>query len=523
MMRNYTITKFLLGIVLCAVVIPFASAQKTEESNSPSALELMKARSQWRNSGNSGGLLLDDIRDYSELAAFYGAYSGDFHRPQAGEKGNDVDFSAEGATMVGKLYTWGKFNYKRSALSGANYNASIIDPFRGMPYIAADTNRSDWRNQSYDMAFRVATPKLMNRLSLGVEVGYTAQSGAKQRDIRTENYFYKASVRPGIVFSFNEQHHLGANFEYFNQKEEANPSNVNAYVDQQYYVLYGLGNAVSQVGSGRLTNYEGDNIGAGLQYNYQGFANLLLSGSYNYKVESVELSFTTPRDDASVIQRTWNANLQLYEDFNNVTHYLTADYLLRHIDGVEAITQYDNTGSQNGYVTLGRDIRSTYQTQTVGMMYDVTVNRDDDYLWKLGASIRYYSIDNTYLTPHSGKNAENMIYHAHAQKNIIFASDLLKRRVLLAVSYDYSHNLSGGYEYNGSHADYPVVTQFERIDTDYLNTSYSKIALSAIYSQQIRQDRTPTLFVKGNFSYCKPSGNQFNDRQSFGIAVGCNF
>lgn len=524
MIRNYRFTRILFLYLACSLgLTSVSSAQEKELSNSSAAFELMKVRNQWLNSSNAGGLQLGEFRNYSEIGASYGTYSGNFHRPQEGKKGNDLDFLAEGATMVDKFLVWGKFKYTRSSVSDANFNASIIDPFRGMPYIAADTNQSDWKKQTYDLAFKISTPVLMDRLSFGLEVNYIAQSGAKQRDIRTENYFYKAVVRPGIVFSLNNHHHLGANFEYYNLKEEANPSNVNTYVDQQYYVLYGLGNSVSQIGSGRLTNYEGDNMGAGIQYNYQGLVDMLLSGSYNYKVEKVESSFTTPREDASVKERIWNTNLQLFKDFSNVTHFLTANYIYRDIDGIEAITQYDNSNTQEGYVTIARDIRSTYQTQTAGMSYDLTINRENEYLWKLGTTIRYHAIEDTYLQPRSEKRAESIIYNAHAKKNIIFANDPLSRRLLLSVDYDYSRNLSGGYEYNGSHEDYPVVTKLENRDADYLNASFHAIGASAIYSQQVSREQSPAVYLKGDIRYCKPSGHLFDDRYSFKISLGCNF
>ena len=54
----------------------------------------------------------------------------------------------------------------------------------------------------------------------------------------------KLSVRPGVVYSLNSGNHIGLNLEYGVFKEESNMSNVNVYIDQPFYELRGLGNAI---------------------------------------------------------------------------------------------------------------------------------------------------------------------------------------------------------------------------------------------------------------------------------------
>ncbi len=108
----------------------------------------------------------------------------------------------EGRTLLDSFYVAGKFTYRREAIHDANFNASVIDPFRGMPFIIADNNPSDWVQQHYDLGFRVASPAY-GRWSLGLAGSYKAASGAKQRDVRTENNFYSLSVTPGVVYSIS--------------------------------------------------------------------------------------------------------------------------------------------------------------------------------------------------------------------------------------------------------------------------------------------------------------------------------
>jgi hypothetical protein len=511
-------------IILVAMFILISiSGNGQDKINTPAAYEQMKHKSQWQNSSNSAGLLLDKPIDYTEISTSYTSYGGSFHRPQEGERGNDLNFDAEGAVFVGKVYAWGKFNYTRKTIEDADFNASILDPFRGMPYMVADTNRSEWQNQVYDMSLKVVAPILPGRWSLGLEAGYKAISGAKQRDPRTENYYYTVQVKPGIVYSINNQHHIGVNFDYFNLKEESNMSKVNTYVDQQYYEMYGLGTSVQRIGTGRTTNYTGNNVGGGIQYNYQGIVNILFSSDYAYKVEDVELGFSDAADDSGVKDKKWNTKLQLSTNQNKLTHFLTLAYNDWRIDGIECITQYDNTAEQNGYVTLLRDIRSKYKIQTATLDYDVSLNRDDEYDWKAGLSVNYINKDDIYLSPRSQKASENMAFQVRLKKNLALSQGTLQRRILLGADYCYNNNLSGKYNYNGSHPEYSVVTKFEQIDSDYLNSNFWSVGGVVTYSQKIKENRLANLFAKAEFRYTEASGSQFGNRHYLQMSIGCNF
>lgn len=115
-----------------------------------------------------------------------------------------------------------------------------------MPYYVADQHLSKWRNQYYDLKFRAATPLLGNHWALGLEGNYVATLAAKQRDPRVDTRFYTLGLTPGITYKLNNSHKFGASFKYSSIKEDSRMSNVNSYVDQDYYILYGLGTAIKE-------------------------------------------------------------------------------------------------------------------------------------------------------------------------------------------------------------------------------------------------------------------------------------
>ncbi|MDR1370491.1 MAG: hypothetical protein LBJ72_10290 [Dysgonamonadaceae bacterium] len=240
--RYYKNIACLLGIAIVAV----NSMQAQEIENSPAAFERMKTENLWGQSSNAGGILLDNPLQYSIFDVSYHSFEGNFRRPQQGQKGNNLHFSAEGGVAIKKLYVWGNFGYRNENIRDANFNSSIIDPYRGMPYYTADLNASDWHNQFYDMQFKAALP-LSNSVSVGLDGIYKVIQAAKQRDPRTLNRFYSIDLKPGIVFSPATTHRFGLNLEYCNLKENSSPSLVNVSDYQTYYELYGLGTAIENI------------------------------------------------------------------------------------------------------------------------------------------------------------------------------------------------------------------------------------------------------------------------------------
>jgi len=514
---NYSI-RTASSIIFFTCISIFINAQ---EVNTPAAYELKSTENLWRQTNNAAGSLIDNSYNYTIVNSSYDFYNGNFHRPQQGESGKDFNFNSEGAILLDKFYVWGSFNYTQNNIKDANYNASIIDPYRGMPYIVADTNKSDWRNQHYDLRFRVATfPH--KKVAFGIEGIYKASIGAKQRDIRTENLFYLLNLKPGIVYSFDKKHHLGLNGEYYSIKEESNMSNVNTYIDQQYYELYGLGTSVQGIGSGRTTNYVGSSFGGSLQYNYRGPINLLFESSYSKKNETVEIGFSRPRKDASVADEILNAKLIMFKKEQDYTNRISLNLTNRKINGTQYVTKYDNSISQLGWIVMSSAVRSTFTNTTLIADYTLIANEGLEYNWVIGMRGKYEAEDDVYLLPKSNKNAANVTTNIYGKKSFKISDKLLKR-FLVGVDLSYNKNLSGEYQYSGQHADYLIVTDFEKTDLNYLIANYYSAGISACYSQKLDEAKKANLFIKADFNYTYTSDFDFNNRRLAQISFGFNF
>ncbi len=516
-MKHMKYIKYTLGLFLAATL------QANAQGFSPAAMEQLKMQRLWLNSQNASGMVFDDATAFSNVHANYNLQNGNFHRPQEGKKESTIGVSSEGFMNLKNALVWGSFSFQQKNLTDAGYNASITDPFRGMPYYIIDEHQSNWRNQYYDLRFRASTPLMNNRWALGVEGIYQASLAAKQRDPRVDTRFYTLKIVPGISYQMNDAHRIGLSLRYESIKEDSRMENENSDVDQKYYILYGLGTAVQGIGSGRVTNYYGDRIGGALQYNFQSPTwNVLLEGSYDIRSEIVEQSFTSPKKDAGVKEKTLRFSGTAYQQGENYSHYLKASYTNRQMDGIQYISKYDNTESLDGWEVLYKSIRSTYDTQIASLDYALMRNRGNEYNWKLEAGIAYGKQNDEYILPNSWKNSENIFVNLGGKKNFVVGSKM-NNRLLLDIHVAYKKNLSGEYRYGGSHADYLSVTGLETADANYLNSDWNRIGASLTYSQLVKADSKTNFFVKAAFDRAGTKDFNFDNRNYFSFSAGCNF
>ena len=508
---------------IAACLLTSACLQANAQGFSPAGMEQLKMQRLWLDSQNASGMVFDDTTPFSNLYINHLLEKGDFHRPQEGEKESTTGVSSEGFMHLKNALVWGSFGFEQRNMTDAGYNASITDPFRGMPYYIIDEHRSNWRNQYYDLRFRASTPLVNGHWAFGVEGIYQASLAAKQRDPRVDTRFYTLKVVPGISYRLNDSHRIGLSLRYESIKEDSRMENENSDIDQNYYILYGLGTAVQGIGSGRTSNYYGDRIGGALQYNFQSPVwNVLLEGSYDVRAENVEQSFTSPKKDAGVKDHTFQLSTTAYRQGQFYSHFLKASYTNRHIDGIQYVSKYDNTESLAGWEVLHKSIRSTYDTQAAALNYTLMRNRGIEYSWKVEAGIAYEKQADEYILPNSVKNSENILVTLGGKKNFSI-SGRRNNRLLAGIHTAYKKNVSGEYRYGGSHADYISVTGLETSDFQYLTSDYLRLGASLTYSQQIKEDSKTHFFVKAAFDRVNTSDFEYTHRNQLSISAGCNF
>ena len=518
-MKKQYISYMKSGLLLLACAVNMGVAA---QGYSPAAIEQLKMKRLWFHSRNAAGTAFDDVQHYSTLNFNYNSEDGNFARPQEGEKESAVVVSSEGFLNLNKAFVWGSFNYAHENMDNAGYNASITDPFRGMPYYVVDTNRSNWRNQFYDLKFRAATPLMNNHWAFGIEGTYKASIAAKQRDPRVDTRFYTLEFIPGITYQLNNNHKFGASFQYTSIKEDSRMSNENNEINHTVYEMYGLGVSVEEI-DGFTTNYYGDRFGGSLQYNFTSSTwNVLLEGKYSLKAETAERSYSTPEKFGSVEDKIMGASLTAVHEGKNFTNYMKADFQNRKIKGYQYVNEYDNTASSNGYVEILRNIRSNYKTTYAALDYAISKNRGAEYAWKVEAGVTYLKQDDKYLLPTSIQNYENLTFDLGVKYNWAL-SNKFNRRLLVDLHGAYNNNLGGEFVYGGTNPDRITVTEITQGLQNYYTSNYYRFGGALTYSQQVKENQRMNMFAKLAYDRMSTSDYEFDGRSFLSVSLGCNF
>lgn len=521
-MRNDILKAGALAM-LCAGV----STQVAAQGFTGAALEMLKEQKLWFHTTNAAGAALDDTTNYSTLTIAHSQLKGNFHRPQQGNRQKSTTIGTEGFLNLGNAYVWGEFNFEQRNVTDAQFNASITDPYRGMPFIMADDHKSEWRNQYYDMKFRVATPLvkqgLFEGLGLGLEGVYKATLAAKQLDPRVDTRYFQLDINPGLVYQFDKNSTVGLNLLYSTMKEDSRMSNVNATVAQTYYLLYGLGVAAQQIGDGERLDYHGYKLGYGIQWEERwGNLQLLISGDQSRRVENFDRDPETPKKDASVNDNLITSKIEGIIHGDTFNHHFTIDQSSRDLKGIQYVNKFDNTESFQGWQDIYHAVRSTYKTRTVAVDYSLIRNRGNEYAWRVDAGVAYAKQDDKYLLPASAMKYDNLYMTLGGSYNFELGKTL-RRRLLISAKGGYNANLSGSYTYGGVNPDYPTVTALTQGELNYFTTDYCRGNISAEYSQQYSQSQKMNFFARAALDYANASGDLFGHRRDLTFTVGVNF
>ncbi len=510
--------KSLYKIPLALVAVCFMATPTHAQQENVTVQRNAQEWALWGNSQNAAGLLKDPKTKKGLLELGWENVWGDFKRPQMAQSDQLLSMKTLGNMNIKNTYVEGYFNYGRNEKKDVLYNASLIDPLRNMPYMVADTNASDWINQHYHLGFSVATP-LADRWQLGLSVDYEAVSGAKQRDIRANNFQYGLELKPGLVFT-SGKHSLGANLLYRNFKEESTNSNVNFYYDQGFFNLYGLGRSVAGIGSGQdATNYMGDAFGGGLQYLFEGAWDVMVNATYETYVEDAHITFTSQRTDGTILNETLGGGLTLQKQSTTWHHKVGFGYENSASRGIEYINQFESGLESPGWIAQFRSVRSTYDRQNLHADYVLLSPASHGHDWRIQLSMNYHELNDRYLIPSSAMYSENIGYGVSLDRGWSFEG-ALDPSLYVGIGLQGSQNLNGYYDYKGSHPQSLIVTDLEAKNSAYYNAEYVRVQLPIVYNTKLRASHDTHLFLKLNTYYTLTSDFMYQDRQRVSFSIG---
>ena len=513
-------------------LLPVQAQENEAQPQTVTSVDRLKMESLWiSNSNNAAGAIIDMPARYTTVGFGYHLTEGDFKRVQSGRKAHNFEFNTEGGGVfdnVAGMYLWGSFKYERNKLWDAQYNASVIDPLRGMPYILADSNKSRWIHQNYNLKMRVATPKLWNHVIFGLEGTYDAGIGAKQMDPRPKVYMYKLGIAPSVAYTFGKGHSVGADFTYYNRREDGSARTLNTNRDQIVWEMLAPGFFTAQTlssGNGQRI-YNANSMGGGIQYGYNSDNfRLLLSGDYAQRVEDVTSSYTKPKMVGTVKDELWSVKLAaMYRTTARQSLFFRMAYSDQSLDGIEYLQVYDNTSYDvQEWITIAKNIRSNYATKEGKFNLDYMIHGEDNsYLWKFGvdASIKKYSY--IYYIPESTQDIDSYQIGAYINKNFRLGEN---NALLLCINGSLNKNTKSEQSYGGVHADDVGYTEFAMNDFYYLSSGYTQLGASLTYSFLNIRQHSASLYAGVGINYIKANDHKdlFDQRTFTDFKIGVAF
>ncbi len=497
-----------------------ATAQVKDKVNNAASFELMNARSVWFNSENGAGIYLDKLNDFTKINLNYDVKNGTYKLNQSGKNESSLGITTEGGQKLNNGYAWGKFSFNNDFLKGTRFNTQMLDPSRGVPYYVADPNLSDWKKQYYKLEMSLASKPLWNFLHAGIKAEYVSKSGAKQVDPRSVVYYYHINVKPGLVATFGN-HSVGLNAVYQNLSQTSSTTNSDSEVNQNVYVLKGLGNnyiaTVGGLQSLGMFLYKGNTLGGALQYSYIfPLAKIFFEGTYDYKVEDVISAPTKPKKEGTVSERVIGANVALVVEEGSDFGRLNLSFKDSKTNGIEYVQVLDNTYEVQRWVDIYSSIRSTYNYREMAANFDFFRKSVTDYKWRAGVNTKYTSNDDLYIMPESKMKIENM----YVGGNIRFNMPLGKSTALLiGAELTYKYNYNGKYSYNGAEPQSVIITEFMTPDFAFMKTSYKRLGGNIALETKLGRTR---MSLNANILYYDPM-NLEKSRVHSQLGLGFNF
>ncbi|SEW43198.1 hypothetical protein SAMN04488122_3187 [Chitinophaga arvensicola] len=397
---------------------PAAVAQSTQPVQTPVAPEQVPLLRPWLQTQNAAGLQWSDVPAAGYTAFGTQQENGDFKKSQQPESDRQLLFHSSRYQPLKKGVLYGSFNYIQQ-WSGQVHWSDVLNPYRGTPYIMADSIGGDWKKQRYDLELKAATARLANnKLVLGAGVRYSVYTGARQNDPRPLNNAGELTLTPSLVYQLGKRQQIGLSGLYGFYKEDISFELKNTNVTHSLYKLLGLGQVSSPpsilaVSASRY--YNGKKYGGALQYSISG-------QHWQWLTEASYASYTEKVTDGSgipLLSGTWKKkDYQL----RSVWQYTAADYAHR-------ITAVYKMNDGSGIESHQKLVDGFWQTILEATFYTATQSTGrleyllmkqrtkDQYAWYAKAGITWSDTENKYLVPVSRQQYSSLRYDITAARN----------------------------------------------------------------------------------------------------------
>ena len=339
-------------------------------------------------------------------------------------------------------------------------------------------------------------------------------------------------------------------------QERANPSLSNTNQMQNVFVLKGLGNFVDDfIGSSGLRTmyYSSDSFRAGLQYALEGDIRLFTEARYGLHLTSLREDASQPKEIGLSTMNVLNMNSKMLFASEGVLHKLAINGLYRNTSG----TEYASKAVPSvGWQVVSKAVMSKYSTASAGLSYEAffseglvrsvsegserdssvseglaregsvtdasvtdalvsegSVREAGSYRWRFGASLDFWSKNDSYVSPVSGFEYSGIGVGISAGRQFFFKASSLT----LGLEAGADKSLSGSYSYQGARAESRPVKEWYPHDLAVLSSDRIRAGFKGDYIQGIRHGMS--LGISLQLSYLTPLVQE-NSMDDLGSRLG---
>ncbi|WP_437920304.1 DUF6850 family outer membrane beta-barrel protein [Sphingobacterium sp. LRF_L2] len=422
---------------------------------------------------------------------------GNFRRPQQASSSASFSLQTERYQQTKHLIWYGKFSFRQQQDKDLQWT-SVLDPYRGTPYILADSIGGTWNKQFIDLQTKVSTlPILNDKLLLGMDLKFRVATGAKQIDPRPLSNQNNLQISPSALWQISANQKIGAQVGYGFDKEDIAIEIRQASTSHNIYRLKGLSihDGIIPVSSTASRAYNGQSWNAGLQYQkkFNTYYELTAAADYRRYNESTRDGSTYPMPAGDYDSRQTSASITLLKK-NAIWQQLKLAIGQQQDEGTEYHTTFDNSSSQ--YITTFSGILYQRSKKDIDLQYQWAVplpTGDIGIRW--GAGARYETLQEDYLyTQISAQKIDKLILTGHIAYN-----RLHNWRFNMRLSYD--QTLQKSLNYTPKSGLNTTAEQILYPDFDYLVAP--KIQGSWDVKRMVRFQQMPKVqwYIQGSYAH----------------------
>ncbi len=460
---------------------PTTDPEARQISETPHVLEYLWLTNTWLHAANPAGLSMAEMHDLGNSFFSFNHQGGPYRRPQEADSIHRMGFSTERFQSLGDFRFRGEFVFETTRETNQKWSV-VQDPFRGIPYVFADSSGGDWDKQYYNLNVGASSGKLLGLFYAGLEAHYELYTGARQNDPRPLNNTNHIWVRPGLLFPMGNRISLGLSGYYSNRNEEINITVNNWDVQHRYFKLRGVGEFRSGFMRSFFRAYNGDSFGGNLQFAYQHQGiHFLAEAGLRLRQEEVTDGTSLFEHGGDYEETVVDATIHLKLTGNHHVHLAKGFFHLAKDTGIEHSQSYDVELEK--FITFATTLRYRGDRMQGGIHYHFihTGGSQADYRWMAGLQADLQSADLRFLLPNSSQTTTSAHFTLLGKKNI----PLAKNNLHLGLSGGYKLSIKDELRMHPDlvNSDRTVVTDFLTVpDFDYLVKDYITLGLELAYN-----------------------------------------